>query len=292
MKYIHWISSEVIKMEKISRGTFEIGDSVIEYETIGEGMPILMLHGWSVDRELMKGCMEPLFATIPGKYLRIYPDLPGMGASKAGPSIHNSDQMLDAIFAFVDRIVPGQQILLAGESYGCFLVRGFVHSRPGSVDGLMLICPSVIPGAARGEVAELRALLTDDAFFAGIAEEEKSSFLSFHAVRTPEVYERYKRDIEPAFSRFDHDFLEKRLDGAFSYPLEKLPVPFDKPSLILAGRQDPCVGYKDPFRLTDDYTRATFAALDMAGHNLQIEQKELFEALTADWLKRVEYEGR
>jgi len=279
-------------MDKITEGTFETGDSVIEYETIGEGMPILMLHGWSVDRELMKGCMEPLFAKMPGKFLRIYPDLPGMGESKAGPSIHNSDQMLDAIFALVDRIIPGQQILLAAESYGCFLARGYVYSRPDSVDGLLLICPSVIPGAARGDVAELRILRTDEAFFAGISEDEKRPFLAFHSVQTPEVYARYKKDVEPAFSRYDLDFLEKRLDGAFSYPLENLPVPFDKPSLILAGRQDPCVGYKDPFRLTKDYTRATFAALDMAGHNLQIEQKELFEVLVADWLKRVEYEAR
>ncbi len=278
-------------MEKITKGTFETGDSVIAYESIGEGRPILMLHGWSVDRELMKGCMEPLFAKMPGKYLRIYPDLPGMGASKAGPSIHNSDQMLDAIFAFADRIVPGQQILLAAESYGCFLARGYVYSRPDSVDGLLLICPSVIPGAARGEVAELRILRTDAAFFDGIPEEEKRPFLAFHSVQTPDVYERYKRNVEPAFSRYDRGFLDKRLDGAFSYPLENLPVPFDKPSLILAGRQDPCVGYKDPFRLTGDYTRATFAALDMAGHNLQIEQKELFEALAADWLKRTEYEA-
>lgn len=278
-------------MEKITKGTIQAGDSVIEYETIGEGKPILMLHGWSVDRELMKGCMEPLFAKIPGKYLRIYPDLPGMGSSKAGPSIHNSDQMLDALFAFTDRIIPGQQILLAAESYGCFLARGYIYSRPDSVDGLLLICPSVIPGAARGEVAELRVLRKDKAFFAGISEEEKRPFLSFHAVQTPEVYARYKKDIEPAFSRYDREFLEKRLDGAFSYPLENLPVPFDKPSLILAGRQDNCVGYKDPFRLAGDYTRATFAALDMAGHNLQIEQKELFEVLVVDWLRRAEYQA-
>jgi pimeloyl-ACP methyl ester carboxylesterase len=209
-----------------------------------------------------------------------------MGKSKAGESIRNADQMLDVILAFVDRVLPGEHILLAGESFGCFLARGFLHARPTIVDGLLLICPCVIPGAVPQNVPPLRVLRSDDAFFEGIPEEDKQGFLSFHSVQTREGYARYKAEIEPAFARFDHDFLENRLDGAFSFPLQDIPVPFDKPALILAGRQDHIVGYKNPFRLTEDYTRATFAALDMAGHNLQIEQKALFEALVGDWLKR------
>jgi pimeloyl-ACP methyl ester carboxylesterase len=273
-------------------GSVAIGDSVIDYETHGEGMPILMLHGWSVDRELMKGCMEPVFEMVSEKYRRVYIDLPGMGKSKAGNSIRNADQMLDAILGFVDQVLPGERLLLAGESYGCFLARGFLHTRPEIVDGLLLICPCVIPGAVPQDVPPLRVLRSNDSFFEGIPEDEKQGFLSFHSVQTEEVYARYKTEIEPAFAKYDRDFLEKRLDGAFSFPLEDLPVPFDKPALILSGRQDHVVGYKNPFRLTEDYTRATFAALDMAGHNLQIEQKVLFEALVGDWLKRAYEEAK
>lgn len=36
------------------------------------------------------------------------------------------------------------------------------------------------------------------------------------------------------------------------------------------------------------YPRMTFAALDRAGHNLQMEQQELFEAMIGEWLDRVE----
>jgi pimeloyl-ACP methyl ester carboxylesterase len=35
------------------------------------------------------------------------------------------------------------------------------------------------------------------------------------------------------------------------------------------------------------YPRATFAVLDVAGHNLQIEQPRLFNALMHEWLDRV-----
>jgi len=61
-------------------------DSEIYYEIYGEGIPVLMIHGWSVDHRLMSGCLEPVFALHPTQFMRIYIDLPGMGLSKAGES--------------------------------------------------------------------------------------------------------------------------------------------------------------------------------------------------------------
>jgi pimeloyl-ACP methyl ester carboxylesterase len=48
------------------------------------------------------------------------------------------------------------------------------------------------------------------------------------------------------------------------------------------------VGYRDAARLVENFPRATVAILDRAGHNLQIEQQRLFEALAAEWLDRME----
>ncbi|MFF1355998.1 alpha/beta fold hydrolase [Streptomyces sp. NPDC058297] len=44
------------------------------------------------------------------------------------------------------------------------------------------------------------------------------------------------------------------------------------------------------FALLPAYPRASFAVLDLAGHNLQIEQPALFAALVVRWLDRVESE--
>lgn len=61
-----------------------------------------------------------------------------------------------------------------------------------------------------------------------------------------------------------------------------------KPVLLLAGRQDIVVGYQDLLETIEEYPRATFAVLDMAGHNLQIEQPELFQSLVEEWMIRTE----
>ena len=64
--------------------------------------------------------------------------------------------------------------------------------------------------------------------------------------------------------------------------------PLERPTLILAGRQDATVGYQDTGAILENYLRATFPPLDCAGRNLQIEQEALFDAPVHDRLDRVE----
>ncbi|MEW2047654.1 hypothetical protein [Streptomyces sp. NPDC005476] len=61
--------------------------------------------------------------------------------------------------------------------------------------------------------------------------------------------------------------------------------------MVLPGRQDEFVGHLDQFVLLAHYPRARFAVLDVAGHNLQIEQRHLFDTLMLEWLDRVEAES-
>ena len=63
--------------------------------------------------------------------------------------------------------------------------------------------------------------------------------------------------------------------------------PYDGPSLIVCGRQDAVTGYADQYELLPHYPRATYAVLDVAGHNLQLEQPALFGALIREWLQRL-----
>ena len=48
------------------------------------------------------------------------------------------------------------------------------------------------------------------------------------------------------------------------------------------------MGYRDLWRTVEEYPRATYAVLDLAGHNLQIEQPALFNSLIENWLERIE----
>ena len=87
---------------------------------------------------------------------------------------------------------------------------------------------------------------------------------------------------EPFFSRLQSE------GYAFSFDVDTSISQFLKPTLIVVGRQDCIVGYWDAWKLIEQYPRATYAVLDRAGHNLPIEQEELFNLLVGEWLARVE----
>jgi len=255
----------------------------INYEIYGEGIPILMIHGWSVDHRLMKGCMEPVFQTIDTSWKRIYFDLPGMGQTKGETWITSSDQMLDLILDFIDTVIPNQHFIVAGESYGGYLARGIINKRFSIVDGLLLICPSVGQDGAQFQILE-----KDDTLLNSLTEEDRKYFEAegINVKQNKRVWARYKEEVLPGLKIADYSFL-KSLQGQINFNVDTLEKPYMKPTLMLAGRQDSVVGYHNLWHIIELYPRASFVILDKAGHALQIEQEVLFTETVKEWLDRV-----
>lgn len=269
-----------------------VSDVPIYYETYGSGRPIVMLHGYYPDHRLMTGCMEPVFAGRPG-WLRLYPDLPGMGRTPARGWIDSTDKMLEVVLGFIDQVLPGRRFALAGESYGGYLAHGIVHRRPGQVAGLFLLCPLVVADASRRQLPPRTTLVADPALMASLAPADAAEFDDVAVVQTAAHWARFRDEVLPGLRLADRPFLERLRANAygFSFDVDALPRPFDRPSLIVTGRQDVSVGYRDAWDILEQYPRATFAVLDKAGHDLQIEQAGVFDALVGEWLDRVDAQG-
>jgi pimeloyl-ACP methyl ester carboxylesterase len=148
----------------------------------------------------------------------------------------------------------------------------------------------IFPGYRQGDVPPLEVIEKDCELLEHLSENERTGFEYMTIVQTRKVWDKYKRDILDVMNN-DSYFLNEVLEGAFSYDVDQLDEPFDQPSLILVGRQDTEVGYKDQFKLLDHYPRASFVVLDKAGHNLQIEQEALFSSLVCEWMDRMNLKG-
>jgi pimeloyl-ACP methyl ester carboxylesterase len=109
-------------------------------------------------------------------------------------------------------------------------------------------------------------------------------------IQNEKTWQRFKDDILPGIKAANQEYLMKLrgLGFAFSYDLNSVRMLFEKPSLIITGRQDHIVGCLDALELLDFYPKADFVALDSAGHNLQFEQEEAFNFLVNRWLDRIE----
>ncbi|HDK7173491.1 TPA: alpha/beta hydrolase [Clostridium botulinum] len=266
----------------------KIKDIYINYEIIGNGKPILMLHGYSVDHRLMLGCMEPIF-NDKSEYRRIYIDLPGMGKSESAEWIKDSDTMLNIVIEFIKRIIPNENFLLAGESYGGYLSRGIIYKMADMVDGVVLICPVIIADNKKRNVPNHVVLVKDNNLLSRLTSEDAEAFNSMSVIQTEKIYKKYKNYIMSGVKIANNNFLDIIMKNGyeFSFNVDDINSKFDKPTLILLGKQDSCVGYKDAWNILNNFPRATFAVVDRAGHNLQIEQEELFNSLVNDWIVRI-----
>jgi len=270
----------------------DVGDLHFSYEIRGRGVPVLMIHGFGIDRRVMLGCMEPIFRRRPG-WRRIYFDLPGMGQTSASTSLNNADEMLEAIIGFSNEIIPDGSFLVAGESYGGYLARGLVRFIPERLKGVLLICPVIVAERKRRSLPPREIFEKDESFLKTITESEyKSLFERVLIVQDERRWIRFTRDIIPGRRLRDQAFLERfeKHGYSFSFDVDGLEHRFSRPTLILAGRQDSSVGYSDALKIIKNYSRGTFAVLDKAGHGLEVEQETVFNCLVNEWLKRVEEE--
>ncbi|HEV8191301.1 MAG TPA: alpha/beta hydrolase [Ktedonobacterales bacterium] len=259
----------------------DLGDTTIFYEARGAGRPIVMLPGQPSDHGVMLRFMEPIFTQRDG-WLRLYPDLPGTGRSPGADRLATPDRMLDALLAFIDKVIPGQRFVLAGLSYGGYLARGLVYRRTAAVDGLLLCAPQVEADPAQAQLPPKTTLVEDPALVAPLG-----PGADLIVVQTPRVVEAVGEVFSEVQSA-DHAFLARLEAAGFSFDVDKLPTPFGGPTLIVTARQDHLCGYRDAWDLLDNYPRATFAVLDRAGHFVNIEQDALCRALMREWLDRVE----
>jgi pimeloyl-ACP methyl ester carboxylesterase len=251
-----------------------IGKVTVYYVALGEGTPVLVLHGAGVDHRETEACFEPALNTHHG-HRRIYPDLPGMGRTAAPASLRSADDILDTLLRFTDEVVGPDPPLVVGHSAGAYYAQGIAARRPGRIAGLALVCPLL---ARIRDVPAHRAVVAAE----DLGDDE---FRSYFVLQTPAMLDRYERYVAPAVPLADQAAIE-RIGGRWELSRSGGP-PYDGPTLVVAGRQDSTVGYAAAADLLDYYPRATLAVLDGTGHALPHEQPDLLASLIDDWLIRV-----
>jgi pimeloyl-ACP methyl ester carboxylesterase len=254
----------------------------------GDGLPVLCLHGWSADHRYLAADFEPVFTMHPG-FRRVYPDLPGHGATRAPDWLETQAQMLDLVGDLADRLFGGERFAVLGNSYGGYLALGLVRTIPERLLGAALLVPDVPFADNTRDVAEEIVIHPDPTAFGALDEDEAwiPAALPLHEGR---MLDEIRAHDLPAYRVCDRAFLS-RLDAAYVLegPAGRPGAPFPEPSLLIAGRQDGTVGYRRQMALLEEFPRGTFAALDLGGHHIgRVERPAVFRTLVADWLERVE----
>jgi pimeloyl-ACP methyl ester carboxylesterase len=252
--------------------------------TRGEGRPIIVLHGLPIDHHYVEAALEPVFQDGSG-WQRIYVDLPGFGETPREERIASNDDMVEAVVRFIDSKIPGRRFALVGESYGGYLARGVTKFLRARMDGLFLWAPALYPRESR-HLPPRTVLAAGERVMEALRTDDEKFFGRLLVTQDGRGVEVVRRLAAPAASKADEPFVSRVTSGRLSFDLES--ETFEHPTLIICGRQDHLVGYRDPWDLLERYPRATFAVLDYAGHLVGLPDRvELFQALVRDWLARM-----
>ena len=271
---------------------YEANGIPVHYVEYGAGIPVVALHGWSVDHHYMTAVLEPVVANRAG-YRRIYVDSPGMGRTPAPAQIASTGDMLDVILAFIDGVLGDEPFLLAGHSHGGYLARAIASRRSEQVRGLALINPmGHRSGQSGGAELPAHVVLHRAGDLDGILEPAlETEYGGYLVIQTPETLRLFAEREGPGIAAADQAALERIYANFFLPEPPETGEPFPKPTLILTGRQDSFTGYAQCWEWLPHYPRASYVVLDSAGHGLPHEQVELTAALVTEWLDRVARDG-
>lgn len=123
------------------------GSFKLEGEALGEGPPVLLLHGLSATR---RNVVQGSRALVKRGYRLISYDARGHGASQPGPSYEYSDLVAD-LEAVLDELEL-DRVALVGSSMGAATAMAFTLEQPERVPALVQITPAYTGYARTGDV--------------------------------------------------------------------------------------------------------------------------------------------
>lgn len=275
-------------MTTIALDKVEVGDLTLAYRELGDGPPVLLLHGWPTSSYLWRDVMPAL---AEGNRV-IALDLPGYGGSSKPAGAKYDFAMNDAaIDGFLDALGV-EQTALAVHDIGGPVGLHWAVNRPGRVTKLALLNTLVYPEFDEMAVKFVETLgtpgpreqLTSPAGLEfsmkfGLADESNLTEECLAAVLEPFGTDAERSSLAAAGIGLD--------PAGFEEIARLLPNAFpDTPVHIVYGEQDrilPTVA-ETMARVKRDLPHAEITSLPAAGHFLQEEAADEIGELLAQFL--------
>ena len=277
--------------ERLSIHTVQIQGHRLAYLDVGQGRPVILIHGFGGSMWQWEHQQGPLSA----EFRLITPDLIGSGLSDKPDIEYRPDQMLDYFVGLMDALdIP--QAALVGNSMGAGLAIGMALDHPDRVSQLVLI--DGLPANVRERVTSpsiQRALDTSapswlasfgNWLFGGVMiESVLKEIVHDPALLTPAVIERSNRNrqrpglVRPLMTVRDTLPL---WETGFARRIGEIA----HPTLIVWGEEDRVFPRAVGEELQRTIKGSSLVRIPNAGHIPQWEQPDLANRAMIDFLQR------
>jgi pimeloyl-ACP methyl ester carboxylesterase len=260
--------------------------TTVHYTELGEGQPLLLIHG-------LGGCWETWLENIPHlarTHRVIAPDLPGFGDSPM-PGWEISIQAYGALITELCRVLEIESVPLVGNSMGGFIAAEVTVSEPVLVQKLALVSAAGISHARmRREPAEAAGRMARAASPLLLRSNER-------AFLRPGLRNRMIRHVVHRPSRLRPELVWEIVQGGLHAPglvaairglagydiLERLED-VEVPTLIVWGRNDLIVPVRDGFEFARLIRDSELVVFDDCGHVPMAERPVRFNRLLDHFL--------
>ena len=256
----------------------------IVYDDQGQGVSIILLHGFPFDRSMWREQIDFLSAC---GYRVIAPDLRGLGETKASGEISAMEDMARDVAALMDELKV-ERAVICGLSMGGYVAFAFLRKYPQRLKGLILA--DTRPGADNDEAKANREKV------ARIAETEGTGAIADLQIPNliTEETRRHHLEVE-AFIRRMIDAATPQGIAAASRGMALRPDSTDMlanihcPTLVIVGEHDVLT----PPSVAQDYAAkipgAQYIVIPSAGHLSNLEQPESFHQAISGFLYSVSW---
>jgi len=232
--------------------------SIVHYEALGRGRPIVFLHGWVGSWRYWINSMQ-----IASTSFRAYAiDLFGFGDTTRDPMRYTIDRQADLINRFLEEMGIGK-IALVGHNLGALVGFSFIKQWPKSVDRIMAInCP-----------------LDYDSVNARLRTSSTSELVDWLSSRTPEAVTALSDASKTDPLAVSASLAGLQANNYFA-DIRNLGVP----SLLVYGANDPSVTAPSQEKVDGLPSHMHQISLEGSGHFPMIENPNQFNRLMTDFL--------
>jgi len=258
---------------------FQLENGFLAYDQIGNGTPLLFIHGYPLSRKIWKPQMEGL-ADIASM---IAVDLRGHGESFPFAGPYPMDLLADDCIQLLDIVNIKSPIVVCGLSMGGYVTMSLFRKYPHLIKGMILT--STRSGPDSPEAKSNRDLGTQNVRDHGVAIIVESMLPKLVSPITISSQPNLLKIIRDIMMETSMNGVVGALQGMKDRPDSTPLFPHIKcPALIIHGADDQLISYREAEVMNQRLPDSRLVILPEAGHLPNLEQPERFNQAVLDFI--------
>ena len=253
------------------------GDIEIGYDDVGQGLPVVFLHGFPHDRSLW----APQLGALVDRCRCIAPDLRGFGETGGGGP-YTMNRYADDVVALLD-VLKIDRAVIAGLSMGGYIAFAFWRRHQARVRGLILA--DTRPGADTTEARAKRRSMIDAVRAGGMDAVVEAQVAGMLGKTTREKHPELTVTVARMVTHAPVDGVVGALEAMIARPdsTETLGT-IDVPTLIVVGDEDVLTPPKEARAMHEAIRGSRLEILSGAGHLSNLERPAAFNHVVSEFV--------